>query len=199
MARTGHAAGWNDDARSVEHGEAVRIPRREAQSWEQAADAWESETPELSPDTRRRFRRLERLSWILDRSIPIGGRRIGLDPILGLLPGAGDFIGSMLSLYVLYEGARLGAPRGVLLRMGGNILIEAAIGVIPLVGDLFDFVWQANTRNMKLLHRHHSTEWKPRSLAGVWLSVIVAIVLVIGTFVGLAVWLFKTLIPLTGF
>lgn len=199
MARTGEAADWNGDARNAEYGGAARIPRRQAQSWEQEAAAWENEAPELSADARRRFRRLERLTWILDRSIPIGGGRIGLDPIIGLLPGAGDFIGSMLSLYILYEGARLGAPRSVLLRMGGNILVETAIGVIPFVGDLFDFVWRANTRNLALLHRHHRADWRPRSLAGVWLTVLVVTLVIVGTFVALAYGLFKLLIPLTGF
>src|SRR5687767_11533121 len=96
-------------------------------------------------DSQRRLNRVRALAWLLDRSIPIGGGwRVGLDPILGLLPGAGDWIGAVLSLYVVFESARLGAPAHLLLRMGGNILVEALIGTVPLIGDLFDFAWQAN-------------------------------------------------------
>jgi hypothetical protein len=94
-------------------------------------------------DAQRRLQRLRRLSWVLDRSIPIGRWRIGLDPILGLFPGAGDWIGAVLSLYVVYESARLGAPAHLLARMGGNILVEALVGTVPILGDLFDFAWQA--------------------------------------------------------
>ena len=121
-----------------------------------------------------RLRRLDRLAWILDRSIPVGRFRIGLDPILGLLPGVGDGIGALLSLYVLYEGARLGAPGHVLVRMAGNILIEAILGAIPLLGDVFEFVWQANSRNLRLLHKHHAPGWRARPLRAVWISGLVA-------------------------
>ena len=130
---------------------------------------------ESSGDAARRLKRLRALAWTLDRSIPIGRWRIGLDPILGLLPGAGDWIGAVLSLYVVYESARLGAPARLLARMGGNIIVEALIGTIPLVGDLFDFAWQANTRNLALIEDHHRTGLprdglKPRSMSKIWLT-----------------------------
>lgn len=131
----------------------------------------------------RRWRRLERLAWIMDRSIPIGRWRIGLDPILGLIPGLGDWVGAVLSLYVLYEGARLGVRGGVLARMTGNILVETIVGAIPVLGDLFDFAWQANTRNLALLRRHYQPGLAPRSLRRVLLTVgaaAFAVLLLIG-------------------
>jgi hypothetical protein len=158
-----------DPEGSQETGIARRIPRADPRNPGQA-----------------RLQRLERLAWVLDRSIPIGRHRIGLDPILGLLPGVGDAIGALLSVYVLYEGARLGAPAHVLARMAGNILVESILGAVPVLGDLFDFVWQANSRNMQLLHRHHAPGWRPRSLRSVWVAVAIAAVLVLSVVIALA-------------
>lgn len=135
-----------------------------------------------------RLRRLERMAWLLDRSIPIGNHRIGLDPLLGLLPGIGDSIGALLSLYVLYEAARLGAPGPVLLRMTGNILVETVLGAFPVLGDAFDFVWQANTRNLRLIHHHHAPNWQPRSLRAGGFAVAGAALLVLATLIAVA-WL----------
>lgn len=141
-----------------------------------------------SPGQAARLQRLRHLAWVLDRSIPIGGgRRIGIDPLIGLLPGAGDWIGAVLSLYVLYEAARMGLPVAVLTRIAGNIAIEALVGAIPLAGDLFDFVWQANMRNLQLVERHYRPTLRPRSFRSIWLALgIFAAVLL--TFIGLAVY-----------
>jgi hypothetical protein len=102
------------------------------------------------------LQRLRKLSRLLDNAISIPGTtfRIGLDPILGLLPGAGDFVGTALSAYIVIEAARLGLPRDTLGRMVFNILTESVLGVVPVLGDLFDFAWKANTKNMELLEAH---------------------------------------------
>jgi hypothetical protein len=99
--------------------------------------------------------RIRGLAWLLDNSIPIPGTRfrIGLDPILGLIPGLGDATGALLSGYILIEAARAGASRGTLWRMAWNILVESVVGLIPLAGDLFDAGWKANQRNIRLLER----------------------------------------------
>ena len=157
----------SDDAPPT--GVARRIPRGET----------------LGPD---RLRRLARLAWVLDRAIPIGRFRFGLDPILGLMPGLGDSIGALLSLYLLYEGARLGAPGPLLLRMTGNILVETILGAVPFLGDVFDFMWQANSRNLRLLQESHASHWRPRSLRAVWIPLLVITLLVLATVITLA-WL----------
>jgi hypothetical protein len=108
----------------------------------------------MATDDRDKIRiRLERLAWFLDNSIPIPGldARIGLDPLLGLFPGIGDTLGALLSSYILAAAARLGAPKSVLLKMAFNIAVDAVLGAFPLLGDLFDIVWKANHRNVKLL------------------------------------------------
>ena len=98
-------------------------------------------------------KRLERLAWFLDNSIPIPGTkaRVGFDPLIGLLPGIGDSLGALFSSYILAAAARLGAPKSVLLKMAFNIALDAVAGAVPVLGDLFDFAWKANQRNVELL------------------------------------------------
>lgn len=102
--------------------------------------------------TAQDVKRLRRLARLLDSAIPLpGGLRIGLDGILGLIPGVGDALGASLSTYIVVQAARLGASPVQLLRMMMNVLLETLIGTVPVVGDLFDFAWKANERNMVLL------------------------------------------------
>jgi len=108
-----------------------------------------------TPDTRGRLQRLRSLAWLLDNSIPLpGGFRIGLDAVIGLIPGVGDAVGALISVYILNEARLLGAPRSVLLRMSGNVMLETLVGAIPFAGDLFDAGFKANARNIALLERY---------------------------------------------
>jgi hypothetical protein len=97
--------------------------------------------------------RLKRLSHNLDEAFTIPGteRKIGIDPIIGLIPGGGDLIGGALSIYIMHAGIRMGMPRSVIIRMFGNIALEFIIGCIPIIGDLFDAMWKSNQRNEKLI------------------------------------------------
>lgn len=92
-------------------------------------------------------------SHLLDSAFRVPGTRFrfGLDPLLGLLPGIGDMIGGAFSGYLLWIGVRAGAPLPVLLRMLGNVGIDALVGAVPLVGDLFDAGMKANNRNLALI------------------------------------------------
>jgi hypothetical protein len=101
----------------------------------------------------RAIRRLRWLSTLLDSAVRVPGTRFrfGIDPLLGLIPGAGDAVSTLCSLYILYEAARLGRPRTVLARMTANIALDTLVGAIPILGDLFDFAFKANQRNLRLI------------------------------------------------
>ena len=101
-------------------------------------------------DTRRK---LGKLAWLLDSSIPIPGTRftIGLEALIGLLPFIGDLVGVALSSYILSEASRIGVPKSVLLRMAFNVALEGVVGMVPLAGDVFDAAFKANQRNVRLL------------------------------------------------
>jgi hypothetical protein len=92
----------------------------------------------------------------LDQGIPVPGTRFrfGLDPLIGLIPGLGDAVGALLGLGLLVEGVRRRVPRVTLLRMAANLTVDALAGTIPVAGDVFDFFWKANSRNLALLERH---------------------------------------------
>ena len=109
--------------------------------------------PEVGTLDRRRLDRLQRVGWLLDNSIPIPGTRfrLGIDQLIGLVPGIGDLIGGLLSLYIIVEASRMGVPRGLLARMGWNVAIDTLVGEIPILGDLFDIGFKANIRNLALL------------------------------------------------
>lgn len=100
--------------------------------------------------------RIRTLSKLLDDSIPIPGtdKRIGLDPIVGMLPVAGDTVTALLSLYIVGEGALMGVPRSVLGRMLLNVAIDTVVGFVPFIGDIFDATWKANQRNVDLIERY---------------------------------------------
>lgn len=100
-------------------------------------------------------RELEWLARWLDSAFRLpGGFRIGLDPILGLVPGVGDVTTSLASLYILTAAHRCRVPKITLTRMALNIVLETVVGAIPLVGDAFDVYWKSNQRNVELLRLH---------------------------------------------
>jgi len=96
---------------------------------------------------------LERLSWLMDDLIKIPGLnwRLGLDALVGLIPGFGDAATSLVSFYILASAVRYRVPKITLLRMGLNLGIDYVVGSLPLVGDLFDAWWKSNQRNVTLL------------------------------------------------
>ncbi|MEE3319942.1 MAG: DUF4112 domain-containing protein [Pseudomonadota bacterium] len=100
--------------------------------------------------------RLDKFSRFTDSSIgiPFTKFRFGAEALIGLIPGIGDVAGLALSSYVLIEAQRVGASNKVKLRMVRNMLIDFAGGLLPVVGDAFDAIYKANTRNTALLRRY---------------------------------------------
>lgn len=143
--------------------------------------------------------RLRRLAWVLDNSIPLpGGYRIGVDGLIGLIPGFGDVAGALLSSYIVVEAARLGASKSLLLRMAFNVLLETVIGAVPIAGDLFDFVYKANARNVRLLEQHAREPQSHRksnrlAAAAIIIGVLAVVILVVWGIIALLGALFGAL------
>ncbi|HEU0012982.1 MAG TPA: DUF4112 domain-containing protein [Longimicrobium sp.] len=145
----------------------------------------------------RAVRRLDTLGYLLDNSIRIpgtGGRRIGIDAVIGLVPGFGDAAGSVLSAYIVVQAARLGVPVSVILRMLLNVGVEAIAGAVPILGDLFDAGWKANARNVRLLRNALDAPGRTRrsSLAVVG-GTLLALIVILGGMAVLAVMMVAAL------
>ncbi len=145
-----------------------------------------SQLPSTKHFQRTSLQRLRNLSRLLDNAIAIPGTnfRFGLDPILGFIPGAGDFVGTALSAYIVIEAARLGLPRDTLGKMVLNILLEGLVGTIPVVGDWFDFAWKANVKNIELIEAHLSVAQESKKANRWFIFLLVVGILIVG--IGLA-------------
>lgn len=133
-------------------------------------------------------RELETLARWMDSvfEIPGTGIRLGLDPILGLLPGLGDTITTLVSLYILGAARRYGVPRVTVLRMAANIAIDFTFGSLPVLGDVFDVFWKSNERNVSLLRRHvmATPAEQRRARSGDWLFLAGLMLLLVVLLVG---------------
>ena len=107
-------------------------------------------------DRHAEIARLSKLADLLDNQfrIPGTGIRFGLDSILGLLPLVGDSASALPAIYLIHRARQLGVPKSVVAQMAANLVVDFAIGAIPLFGDLFDITFKANRRNIALLQRH---------------------------------------------
>ena len=114
--------------------------------------------PELVSNSARNLRieQLRKIAEFMDGQFRIPGTNVefGADAIIGLIPGVGDVICGVMSLWLIQEAKRLGTPRWLLARMFWNVAIEVGIGAVPIAGDLFDVAWKANRKNINLLRRH---------------------------------------------
>jgi hypothetical protein len=155
---------------------------------------------DLHPSHAPRLKRMRQLTKLLDNAIAIPGtkQRIGLDPLLGLIPGGGDTVSAAFSGYIIIEAARMGLPRSALVRMVGNIILDMVVGAVPFVGDIYDTVSKANVRNMQIVERHINVPQPSakvdRLFIGLLIIVIIALALAAGAISVLVFsWIIKAL------
>lgn len=124
-------------------------------------------------DADERLRWVERVARLMDSQFQLPGTRFrfGLDPLLGLLPIVGDLSSTAVSVALLLTMLRHGASGAVVVRMALNILIDTVVGAIPVIGNVFDFAYKSNERNVALLRRHYAEGRHPGS--GKWLIALV--------------------------
>jgi hypothetical protein len=127
--------------------------------------------------------RIERMTWLLENLFRVGGRRFGLEPIIGLIPGAGDLVSGALGLAIIVEAMRFRIPRIVVVRMVLNTLLDLAIGAVPFLGDLFDFAFKSNSRNLALFRRYAAD---PGQATGDQKAFVIGVILVVVGAIGLA-------------
>lgn len=145
-------------------------------------------------------KRVRVLAKLLDDSIAIPGTgwKIGLDPIVGLIPGVGDLIGAVLSGYIILEAARAEASAFTLARMVVNVGIDTLLGAVPALGDVFDAAWKSNTRNVALLERHLANEQitpagRKRSNIATIALILLALVIILGAGLALGIYVARLL------
>jgi len=119
--------------------------------------AWNFESGYTSkPSRAERIARLDALARLLDTALVLPGTniRLGLDALMGIVPGIGDLITTLTSLYIVYEAHQLGAPKHLIIRMMANVALDGVVGAVPIVGDAFDVFWRSNRRNVALLQNY---------------------------------------------
>lgn len=145
---------------------------------------------------REKLDHLKKVSTALDSQFqgPFG-LRFGWDAIIGLIPGVGDAITTGFSFYILAHAALMGCKPSTLLRMGMNVLMENVIDIVPFLGNVFDFFWKANNKNIQILESHFAspreTTIQSRILVGLVFLFLVGLLVAI---VAAAVFLFKIVI-----
>jgi hypothetical protein len=141
-----------------------------------------------------RTRRVRTVARLLDNAISIPGTswKIGLDPIIGLIPGVGDMVGAVLSGYIVLEAVRAEVPTFTLARMLVNVGVDTLLGAVPALGDVFDAAWKSNAMNVALLERHlaatDSVPPKRRNVIGVMALALIVLVLIVGAGVALGIF-----------
>ena len=140
--------------------------------------------------------RARNLARLLDEAIRIPGTGIGigLDAVVGLIPGVGDLAGGLMSAYVLATAARAGVPKAVLGRMLVNLATDSLVGTVPVLGDLFDVGYKANTRNVRLLEQALAAPEATRRSSGLVVAgVVLAALAIAAVGVAASIWVIRTL------
>lgn len=143
---------------------------------------------------------LRRFAYLMDEAFSIKGVpfKIGLDALLGLIPGIGDVIGGVMSTWIVIGGLRHRVPGRIILRMLLNIGIDLVGGAVPVAGDVFDFLYEENVKNMRLLEKHRDRRRPPRSWASIALVAVLIVMLVAAAAIGMVVAIVSLVVWLIG-
>lgn len=143
------------------------------------------------PEDSERLRLARFLADLLDQRFTIPGTsiRIGLDPIIGLIPGIGDLVANLTGSLILILAARIGVPKIALARMGVNIAINTLLGAVPVLGDVLSIWFRSNVRNVDLLQRYLGRPTR-RAVVGDWLLVSALLIFLLILLVAIALVVF---------
>jgi hypothetical protein len=131
---------------------------------------------------------LERWAWLLDKSVPIPGTsyRMGMDSLIGLIPGLGDWLGGMISSYLLWHAVQNKVPAVIVGRMAVNVALDTFLGMIPIVGDIFDIAFKSNEYNLRLLEQYNQLPQEAVKQNSLFMIVFFIVLL---SLIGLSLWL----------
>jgi phosphoglycerol transferase MdoB-like AlkP superfamily enzyme len=135
-----------------------------------------------------RLKSIAKISKLMDSQFEIGGFKFGLDPILNLIPFAGDAASGVVSFALVYSMHKHGASGKIVVKMLLNVLVDLLVGAIPLLGWVFDFYFKANDRNIKLLNEHYLEGKHTGSGNGIFTWILVGFVV----FIALTIWVMWT-------
>lgn len=124
---------------------------------------------------------LRRFAFFMDEAFTLPGTRfrVGFDALLGLIPGIGDIAGGVMSMWIIAGALRHRVPARVIARMLLNVGIDLLFGAVPVAGDVFDFLFEENMRNMRLLEKYRDRRREPRTVAQIGLVLTLLLFLVL--------------------
>jgi hypothetical protein len=143
---------------------------------------------------------LRRFARFMDEAFTIPGTRfhVGADALLGLIPGIGDVIGGVLSTWIIAGALRHRVPGRVIVRMVFNVVLDLLLGAVPVAGDVFDFLYEENMKNMRLLEKYRDRRRPPRSTAGIALVITLIVLFVICVAAGLFIGVIALILWIAG-
>ena len=136
---------------------------------------------EIEEQNEEKLIRLKLLSNRLDEIITIPGTKykIGIDPIIGIIPVVGDLLGSIISIYIIYSGSKMGLSSRIVAKMGLNLGLDFVIGLTPFLGDILDMGWKANKRNVELIEKNIKQTSENYHLSNLIIATLTILILVI--------------------
>ena len=136
---------------------------------------------EIEEQNEEKLLRLKLLGNRLDEIITIPGTKykIGVDPIIGIFPVIGDLLGSIISIYIIYSGSKMGVSSQVIAKMSINLGIDFTVGLIPVFGDIFDMGWKANKKNIELIEKNINKTKENDSFSNLIIATLTILILVV--------------------